>query len=311
MKSQLVSIVVPVYNEEENISEMLRRLDVVFAPLEGIEHEIIFVDDASIDRTLQILREAAGFHKHIKVVRFSRNFGHQSAVTAGLECAKGDAVVVIDGDLQDPPEVVSAFIHKWREGYDVVYGIRKKRKEWWGKRLAYYAFYRLMRASAQGVEMPVDAGDFSLISRRVLDVIKSLPERNRFIRGLRAWVGFRQMGIPYERHERYAGKPKYTFVRLVRLAYDGLFSFSSVPLHMITFLGAVVSATSFFAILVVLYFRLFTDLSIPGFASLATITLFLGGIQLLSIGVIGEYVGRVYDETKRRPNYVIEEKIGL
>jgi dolichol-phosphate mannosyltransferase len=271
----------------------------------------LFVDDASIDRTPHMLHEMAAADQRIKVLRFSRNFGHQSAVTAGIDYAQGDAVVLLDGDLQDPPELITAFVQKWREGYDVIYGIRKKRKEWWGKRLAYYLFYRLLRASAEGVEMPVDAGDFSLISRRALDVVKSLPERNRFVRGLRTWVGFRQMGIPYERHERYAGKPKYTFLRLLRLAYDGLFSFSSVPLHLITLLGVIVSVASFLAILVVLYFRLFTNLSIPGFASLATITLFLGGIQLLSLGVIGEYIGRIYEETKHRPDYVIEERVGF
>ncbi len=216
----------------------------------------------------------------------------------------------MDGDLQDPPEVIRELIDKWHEGYDVVYGVRQRRKEWFGKRAAYFLFYRTLRAVAT-VDLPLDSGDFSLISRRVADVMKDMPERNRYVRGLRGWAGFKQIGITYERDKRYAGVSKYTFARLLGLARDGIFSFSAAPLELITGLGVVISCISFLSILVVLYFRLFTDKSIPGFASLATIILFLGGIQLLSIGVIGEYVGRVYDETKRRPAYIIQEKIGF
>ena len=306
----MLSILIPVYNEEETLPELKRRLDAALGVL-ALPYEIIIIDDASTDGTLEITRGWRSQDSHLKIIRFARNFGHQSAITAGIDHAAGEAVIIMDGDLQDPPELIADFVARWRQGYDVVYGIRKRRKEWWGRRLAYYAFYRLMRASASGVEMPVDAGDFSLISRRVVEHLKSLPERNRYVRGLRSWVGFRQLGLLYERDKRYAGKPKYTFLRLLKLARDGIFSFSTVPLELITALGVIISFFSFLSILVVLYFRLFTDTSLPGFASLASIVLFLGGVQLLSIGIIGEYVGRVYDETKRRPAYIVAEKIGF
>jgi polyisoprenyl-phosphate glycosyltransferase len=305
-----LSVVVPVFNEQENIPELVVRLNTVLAAITR-DYEIIFVDDASVDQTPELLAEASKTNPQIRVIRFSRNFGHQNAVTAGIDHASGQAVVILDGDLQDPPELIPQFVEKWREGHEVVYGIRKKRKEWWGKRIAYFAFYRIMRASTREVEIPLDAGDYSLISARVISVLRSLPERNRFIRGLRVWAGFKQTGIVYERHERFAGKPKYTFLQLVKLAYDGIFSFSSVPLHIITTLGLIFSVGSFLAILLVLYFRLFTSYSIPGFASLATIVLFLGGVQLLSIGIIGEYVSRIYEETKNRPHYIIEKRIGF
>lgn len=305
-----LSLVIPIYNEAEMLPELKRRLMASLDAL-GLEREIVVVDDASSDKTFEILRNWAESDPRVKIIRFARNFGHQSAVTAGMDYATGDAVVVMDGDLQDPPERIADFVSRWRDGYDVVYGIRKKRKEWWGKRLAYYVFYRLMRAGAHGVEMPVDAGDFGLMSRRVVDAIRALPERGRYVRGLRSWVGFKQIGIPYERDKRYAGTPKYTFVRLLKLARDGIFSFSVAPLQIITGLGIVISFCSFLSILFVLYLRLFTDKSIPGFASLAIIILFLGGIQLLSLGIIGEYVGRVYDESKRRPQYIVDEKIGF
>lgn len=304
------SVVIPVFNEEENLPELQRRLEVVLRAF-GEPYEIIFVDDSSQDKTPSLIKEAARKNLNIKLVRFSRNFGHQAAISAGLDYASGDAIVIMDGDLQDPPEVIPEFIRKWREGYDVVYGIKKKRKEWWGLRLCYLLFYRILRFLSSGTDLPLDSGDFSLISRRAADAIKSMPERNRYVRGLRSWVGFQSVGVPFERGRRYAGESKYNFRKLLRLAYDGIFSFSYAPLRFITGFGFLTSAVSFVAILIVLYFRLFTDKSVPGFASLAIIILFIGGIQLLSLGIIGEYISRIYDETKKRPHYVIEEKVNL
>ena len=298
------------YNEEESIPELLARLKLSLPAVTG-EYEILFIDDASSDSTPGILRNSLEQDKHLRVIRFSRNFGHQSAVSAGLDHASGDVVVVMDGDLQDPPEVIKDFIEKWKEGYDVVYGVRKKRKEGIIKRLCYYFFYRIFKIISPGVYMPLDSGDFSLMSRKVVEKIRLFPESNRYIRGIRSWVGFRQASVVYERDRRFAGEAKYTFRKLFKLAYDGVFSFSYFPLHLITVTGFLISILSFLGIIVVLYFRIFTDYSVKGFASTASIVLFLGGLQILALGIIGEYIGRIYDETKKRPHYIIEDKIGF
>jgi polyisoprenyl-phosphate glycosyltransferase len=275
--------------------------------------QLIFVNDGSGDATEQILRELSAADARVEVVTLARNFGHQPAVSAGLANADGDAVVVIDADLQDPPEVILEMIDKWREGFDVVYGVRTKRKEAIWKRLCYAMFYRLFKQISY-IEAPLDAGDFSLIDRRVLVHVNMLPEKNRFFRGLRAWVGFKQTGIYYERQPRAAGTTKYPFFRLVRLAADGVFNFSTVPLTIVFFLGLVMSAISLTTSFAVVLLRVF-DISIfgqhmrdvQGFTSLILTVLLIGGIQLICTGILGEYIGRIYQEIKSRPAYIVRQ----
>jgi len=298
-----LSVVIPVFNEEENITVLHSRLTAV---LEGIhiEYEIIFVDDGSNDDSLSQLKNLSVRDNRVLVVELARNFGHQVAITAGLDYSQGKAVIVMDGDLQDPPEVLPEFIAKWRNGYDVIYAIREQRKEKWFKRSSYALFYRLLRRVAN-IDIPLDSGDFCVMDRRVVELLKSMPERSRFIRGIRSWVGLNQVGVPFERHARYAGQSKYTFARLILLALDGLISFSYVPLRFISFLGLSVSCLSI--VLAIFYFvkKLFYGLSPPGFATLVVSIFFLAGIQLITMGVIGEYVGRIFEEAKRRPLYVL------
>ena len=298
-----LSIVIPVYNEIENIAALYDRLIRV---LEGadINFEIVFVDDGSSDESAHHLNEIGVSDKRVVVVELARNFGHQVAITAGLDFARGRGIVVMDADLQDPPEVLPQFIAKWREGHDVVYAIREHRKEGWLKRTSYKAFYRLLRR-VSNIEIPLDAGDFCVMDRRVVDLLKTMPERNRFVRGIRSWVGFNQTGIPFERHARHAGSSKYTLGRLMLLALDGLISFSYVPLRIITMLGL---SVSFLAMIMAVFFfvkKIIYGLNPPGFASVITSIFFLAGIQLITLGVIGEYVGRIFEEAKRRPMYVL------
>jgi polyisoprenyl-phosphate glycosyltransferase len=298
-----LSVVIPICNEGENIVVLYERLVRV---LEGanINFEILFVDDGSRDESVKNLNEIGAADKRVIVVELARNFGHQVAITAGLDFARGRGIAVMDGDLQDPPEVLPQFIAKWREGHDVVYAIREHRKEGWLKRTSYKAFYRLLRR-VSNIEIPLDAGDFCVMDRRVVDLLKTMPERSRFVRGIRSWVGFSQVGLPFERHARYAGTSKYTVGRLMLLALDGLISFSYVPLRIITALGLSVSLLSL--ILAVFFFvkKLVYGLSPPGYASLIVSIFFLAGIQLITLGVIGEYVGRIFEEAKRRPMYVL------
>jgi dolichol-phosphate mannosyltransferase len=302
------SIVVPVYNEEGNVPELYRRLTEVMTGL-GKPYELLFVNDGSRDRSLELLREMYTYDPRVRVICLTRNFGHQQAVSAGLDQARGRAVIVMDGDLQDPPEVIPQFIEKWREGFRVVYAVREKRKEHVLKRIAYRSFYLILRTISR-VDIPLEAGDFCLMDRRVVDVLTSLPERNRFVRGLRSWVGFRQVGLAYERDARFAGKPKYTFRKLVSLALDGLISFSYLPLRLAAMLGFGVSALSLLATAYFLITKLTRGLRPPGFATLVVLLLFLGGVQLITIGVVGEYIGHVLDEVKRRPAYVVREVMG-
>lgn len=298
-----LSVVIPVFNEQENITVLHSRLTTV---LEGIhmDYEIIFVDDGSNDNSLNQLQNLSVKDKRVLIVELARNFGHQVSITAGLDFARGQAVAVMDADLQDPPEALPEFIAKWRKGYDVIYAIREQRKERWFKRSSYALFYRLLRCVAN-IDIPLDSGDFCVMDRRVVELLKSMPERSRFIRGIRSWVGLNQVGLPFERHARYAGQSKYTIRRLVLLALDGLISFSYVPLRFISFLGISVSCLSIF--LAVFYFvkKLLYGLSPPGFATLVVSIFFLAGIQLITMGVIGEYVGRIFEEAKRRPLYVL------
>jgi dolichol-phosphate mannosyltransferase len=308
------SVGIPVFNEEETIPELGRRLTQVLNELErdgGRRGEVILVNDGSRDRSLVLMRQLAEADPRFKVIDFSRNFGHQAALLAALHRSSGKAVILIDGDLQDPPELIPRMLDEWRRGYQVVFAVRRKRKEGVLKRSAYALYYRVLRSLAY-VPIPADSGDFSLMDRRVVDLIISMPERNKFLRGLRAWAGFSQGSIEYERDARFAGEPKYTLAKLFRLALDGLISYSFIPLRLAYVAGFIVAMGSFALAGVYFVMRLFLDVEIPkGFTTLAILILFLGGIQLLSIGLIGEYLGRIYDEVKSRPEYVEREVIGF
>ncbi|MFQ3663866.1 MAG: glycosyltransferase family 2 protein [Chloroflexaceae bacterium] len=300
-----MSVVIPAYNEEDNLPTLYARLTATLAPL-GLDYEIVFVNDGSQDRTLALLRDLVARDPRVVVVDLARNFGHQVAISAGMDQSRGAAVIIMDADLQDPPEVLPQFIAKWREGYDVVYAIREQRKEGLLKRAAYALFYRLLKRIAH-IDIPLDAGDFCIMDRRVVDLLNSMPERNRFVRGIRTWIGLNQTGLAYERHARHAGKPKYTFKKLIYLALDGLISFSFVPLRMISLAGLAVSLLSILIALAYTIQKLTIGLSPPGFATLVVAIFFLAGIQLITIGVIGEYVGRIFEEVKARPLYVTRQ----
>jgi dolichol-phosphate mannosyltransferase len=300
-----LSVVVPLYNEEVNIGELYRRLDSILRD-DGIGYEIVLVNDGSTDRTHELLD---GLHKqdpHVVVLHLSRNFGHQAAVSAGIDAAVGDAVVVMDGDLQDPPEVIPQFVRLWREGNDVVYAIRKKRKEGWLKRLGYFTFYRTLSAISE-LEIPLDSGDFCLMSRRVVRALADLPERKRFVRGLRTFVGFRQVGVAYERSARRAGRPKYTLGKLVRLGVDGLVSFSSYPLRLVTYLGLANAVLAVGLTVWVAVDALWNHTAPRGWASTMVVVLYIGSIQLICLGIIGEYIRLIFWESKHRPTYIVSE----
>jgi dolichol-phosphate mannosyltransferase len=305
MEHPKFSVVVPVYNEEETLPELYRRLTDVMEGL-GQAYELIFVNDGSSDATHDHLQALQAEDPRICLLDLARNFGHQAAVTAGIDHAAGQAVIIIDGDLQDPPEVIPDLVARWQEGYEVVYAVRTKRKEGLLKRLAYGTFYRLMHGMAD-TEIPLDAGDFSLIDRRVAATLRQLPERNRFVRGLRSWVGFRQIGVPFERAERYEGESKYSLRALVGLATSGFVSFSKLPLRIATYLGTFVSSVAFLAALAVIILRLVTEVEPQGWTSVIVVVLFLGGVQLVTLGILGEYLGYVLDEVRRRPPYVVRE----
>jgi len=308
----VISVVIPIHNEELVIPQLLARTQAA-AQTWGDEFELIVVDDGSSDRSLELLMNAARSEPRLCVVKLSRNFGHQAAISAGILQARGAAVIVMDGDLQDPPEELHKFIAKWREGYEVVYGIRQQRKESLPMRLAYATFYRALNLISD-IEIPLDSGDFSLMDRKVVDALNFvLPERVRFIRGLRAYAGFRQVGVTYERHERFAGKPSYTFRSLVKLAVDGLFSFSMFPLRLASYLGFLIAIPSFLTGIYFIIIRTFglyvlghTPEETPGLATLAVGLFFLSGLILIILGIMGEYLGRIYIEVKRRPLYVVD-----
>ena len=311
-----VSLVIPCYNEEAVIPKLISRIEKV-AKKWKYDWEVICVDDGSKDATLSLLTKQHKKNSKWKVVSFSRNFGHQTAVTCGLHYATGNAVVILDADLQDPPEELERFFKKWEEGYDVVYAVRKKRKEGVFKKLSYWTFYRVL-SYLSDYEIPLDSGDFSLIDRKVVDVINKMPERNRFVRGLRAWSGFKQIGIEYDRQARASGEPKYNFKKLLKLASDGLTSFSSKPLIISFYFGTLVSILSFLGIIFTILQRVFSTFfesigfgPVPGFATIVISVLFLGGIQLICIGIIGNYLGRIYDEVKQRPLWIAKETLGV
>lgn len=305
------SLIFPLFNEDENVDVLYKRVSSVMSKLKG-EYEIIFVNDGSYDKTEDLLKKLNAKDKKVKVINFSRNFGHQIAVSAGLNFVAGDYVAVLDADLQDAPEVLPKFFAKLEEGYDVVYAIRKNRKENLLKKIAYKMFYRFLKKVAS-IDIPLDSGDFCVMTKRVVKAVNSLPERNRFVRGLRSWVGFKQIGLEYERGARAAGESKYTFGKLFKLAFDGIFSFSYAPLQFMFYLGVITLLLSIVGSLIAVYFRFFTPFydQVPGFATTIILVMFMGGLNLFSIGLLGEYMRRIYDESKQRPQYIIESTFGL
>jgi glycosyltransferase involved in cell wall biosynthesis len=306
----IYSVIVPMFNEEEVIEHTYDRLKQVM-DMTDEPYELVFVNDGSKDRTVELISMIADFDPNVRLINFSRNFGHQIAITAGMDYAKGDAVVVIDADLQDPPEVILKMIDKWKEGYEVVYGKRLKRKgETMFKKVTAKLFYRTLR-SLTNVEIPVDTGDFRLIDRKVCDVLRGLKEKNRFVRGLVSWIGFRQTMVEYEREERYAGVTKYPLKKMIAFAVDGITSFSYKPLKIATYVGFTLSLTSFVYLLVVLFQKLAMGGTVAGWASIVAVNLLFNGIILMLLGLIGEYIGRIYEESKNRPLYIIREVQGF
>ena len=308
---KLLSIVVPCYNEEAAIAETDKRLKSLCASLTDINVELIFVDDGSQDATRSLLKQMAEGDSRIKVIGFSRNFGHQIAVTAGIDASAGDAVVLIDADLQDPPEVIHQMLAKWREGFDVVYGTRAKRRgESFFKLATARTFYKILNKLSE-VPIPLDTGDFRLMSRPVVEALKAMPERDRFIRGMVSWVGFKQVSLPYERAERVAGVSKYPLRKMVKFATDGILSFSTRPLQLSINLGVLSFFVALAGIIYAVSLRIFTHVWVEGWTALMIAVLFLGGVQLISIGILGEYIGRIFTQIKGRPLYIVQERLGF
>jgi dolichol-phosphate mannosyltransferase len=300
------SIVAPIFNELENIPELYRRVRDVMSATRGT-WELVLVDDGSTDGSTERILQLAKQDKHVRPVIFARNFGHQPAITAGWDYARGDAVVIIDADLQDPPEAIPELIEKWREGYEVIYAVRAEREgETWFKKTTAALFYRIVRRITD-VKIPVDTGDFRLMDRKVVDVLKTMHERHRFPRGMAAWVGFKQIGVPYKRAARHAGVTKYPFKNMLKLALNAITGFSYFPLQLATYFGFVSAGLSIVAIPVVIIMRLIGHGAFLGQATTLISVLFLGGVQLISLGVLGEYLGRIYDEVKGRPLYIVRE----
>ena len=308
-KKPVYSVVVPVYNEEEVVSVSYERLKVVMDSMQE-DYEIIFINDGSRDNTAQIIANIIEKDNNIRLLNFSRNFGHMPAITAGMQYSKGDAVIIIDADLQDPPEVLPEMAALWKDGYDVVYGKRKERKgESFFKEWSASWFYRLIN-SMVSIDLPVDTGEFRIMDRKVCDAVNRLPERHRYMRGLVSWVGFRQTAYEYVRVERYAGTTKYPFTKMLSFAMDAITALSYKPLKLATSLGFVISFLSFIYMLVILWQSLFTDTTITGWASTIGIVLFTQGIVLMILGLMGEYIGRIFEEMKSRPVYIVQEALG-
>jgi glycosyltransferase involved in cell wall biosynthesis len=307
----MLSVVVPLYNEEGNVGPLLERVSGILEHLSAKpSYEIVLVNDGSRDATLEKIREEMQRRPHIVLVNLSRNFGHQIAATAGLDVAQGEAVVLMDGDLQDPPELIEQFLDRWRQGYDVVYAVRRSRKgESPFKLVTARLFYRIIKRLTN-VAIPVDTGDFRLMSRRVVNALKKSRERHRFLRGMVSWSGFNQTGIEYDREERFSGETKYPLRKMLKFAIDGITSFSDVPLRFASYLGFTVSTAAFIYALIIILFKAF-HLGTPeyarGWASTMVVILFIGGVQLIGIGILGEYLGRIYDEVKGRPLYLIAD----
>ena len=300
-----ISVAIPLFNEDAVVPELLRRLRAVLDDIPGGPHQIVLVDDGSTDRTWELLQEASEKDPHLVVVALSRNFGHQTALGAALDYVSGDVTVLMDGDLQDPPEAIPVLVNAYKQGYDVVYVQRVNRKEAWWLRACYYVFYRLL-AALSAIQLPLDAGDFGLMSNRVVREIRRMPEHHRYLRGMRTWVGFRQIGVPIERAARRAGRTKYSPLRLLKLASDGIFAFSIVPLRAAAILGAAAVGLSVLYAIYALYVKFW--LRAPqGFTALILTITFLSGVNLFFLGIIGEYIGRVYEEAKGRPHYVVRK----
>lgn len=304
------SIVVPVFNEEAVIYQSYQRLKTVMDST-GEAYELLFVNDGSSDKTAELLKEFSQSDPNVNCIDFSRNFGHQIAITAGMDYAKGNAVVVIDADLQDPPELILEMISKWKEGYEVVYAVRTKRKgETFFKKQTASMFYRVLRSVTE-IDIPIDTGDFRLLDRRVCEEMKKINEKNPFVRGLVSWIGFRQTAVEYVRDERAAGETKYPLKKMLKLSMDGITSFSYKPLKLASYFGILLSGLGFIYMFIVLYTKLFTNSTITGWSSLIVIQLFFSGIVLIMLGLIGEYIGRIYDEAKNRPLYIVKDVYGL
>ncbi|MBK7388768.1 MAG: glycosyltransferase family 2 protein [Bacteroidia bacterium] len=303
-----LSIIIPIYNEEGNIDKLFSRLNQVIQKLNLNEVEYIFINDGSKDRSLELIKGLAKRESSVKYINLSRNFGHQIAVSAGLDNSKGDAVVIIDADLQDPPELIEDLYKKLRDGNEVVYAKRRSRQgEGAMKKFTAKLFYRILR-NVTSINIPVDTGDFRIIDRKIVDVLKNMPEQQKFLRGQISWIGFNQTYVEYDRDERYAGKTGYTYKKMARLALDGITSFSNFPLKFATIAGFIVSGISFFMILYALYSRFISKDYEPGWTSLMLAVLFIGGIQLIGIGIIGEYISRMSANIRNRPLYIIQDK---
>jgi len=302
-----ISIAIPIFNEEAVVPELLKRAGAVLDELSGGPHEMVLVDDGSSDRTLELLERASEADPRLVIIALSRNFGHQTALAAALDYVSGDVTVLMDGDLQDPPEAIPALLDAYKAGYDVVYVRRINRKEPWWLRACYYGFYRLL-ALLSSLQLPLDAGDFGLMSRRVVDELRQMPEHHRYLRGLRTWVGFRQIGIPVERSARHAGRTKYTPLKLLKLASDGIFAFSIVPLRAAAMLGAAAVGLSILYSFYAAYVKFWRHAP-QGFTALILAITFLSGVNLFFLGIIGEYVGRIYEEAKGRPHYVVKKLV--
>ncbi len=303
-----ISVVVPIFNEEGNINILYIKLKETLLKIDK-NYEIIFVNDGSFDSSYSLLKKISRHDKKVKLISFSRNFGHMSAINAGLGHSSGERVVVMDADMQDPPFVIEKMFKKSLQGFDVVYGVKKKRKESFIRVYMMKVFYRIL-TRISNVKIPLDAGTFSLITRKVVNHINELPERNKYYSGLRAWAGYNQTGVTYEREKRYKGK-EASYARLFKLAMDQIVSFSFVPLKLASFLGFLFSAVAFLMIIVLFILKFFVDLGIVGWTSTITTILLIGGVQLITLGIIGEYLARIYDEVKHRPEYIVKEKINF
>lgn len=310
-RAPLLTVIIPCYNEEAVLLETHKRLAAVLDELESLGYELIYVDDGSRDQTPKLLRDLQAADARVRALLLSRNFGHQIAVTAGLEHASGDAAVVIDADLQDPPALIPEMVERWRDGYDVVYGVRTDREgETFFKLWTAKNFYRLLNRFSN-VQIPLDVGDFRLMSRRVVNALLAMPERDRFLRGMVSWVGFKQVAVMYRRSPRFAGESKYPLFKMIRFATDGILSFSFAPLRLATWTGFAAVVIAFLGIIYAVLARLYTHDWVRGWASIFVAVLFLGGVQLISIGIIGEYIGRIYGEVKQRPLYFVQDRLGF
>jgi len=307
VSKKVISFVFPIYNEEGNISLLYAEMQKVVAKLTRYRYEFIFVNDGSRDSSLQLLSELAKKDKQVIILNFSRNFGHQAAVTAGIDHAKGDAVIIMDADMQDPPEVCLELVKRWEEGYDVAYAQRRSRQDTFFKKTTATAFYRLL-AKLSAIDIPRNTGDFRLADRKVIDAVRGMQEYNRFLRGMFSFVGFKQIAVPFDRHARHAGVTNYPLKKMLRLAKDGILGFSDIPLRLIARLGFLVSLLSLIGIIYAVLLKVFfASITVPGWTMIVVAIFFMGGVQLLMLGVIGEYIGRIYNEVRGRPKYIIAE----